>query len=111
NCIMTLTDEQSRWVASWSSGMCGFRNAAEGSYEAGYQCAIHIFEKVREEIKRRSEEVKLEIYLNGFGQGRSALLKALTMSEGDGVREVVSKLTDTTPIRIGGTRLQKARRL
>ncbi|KAL5508384.1 hypothetical protein ACEPAH_6003 [Sanghuangporus vaninii] len=111
NCIMTLADENYRRVLVVSSGRCKFKNVAEGTYEAGYQCALRVFEFIRNEKKKRKEGIKLHVFVNGFGQGRSALLKALTMSEGNGVRQIVEKLTDTTPIKVGGVRLQKARRL
>ncbi|KAL5488179.1 hypothetical protein ACEPAI_6287 [Sanghuangporus weigelae] len=111
NCIMTLADENYRRVLVVSSGRCKFKNVAEGTYEAGYQCALRVFEFIRNEKKRRKEGIKLHVFVNGFGQGRGALLKALTMSEGNGVRQLVEKLTDTTPIKVGGVRLQKARRL
>ncbi|KAL5527257.1 hypothetical protein ACEPAG_6048 [Sanghuangporus baumii] len=111
NCIMTLADENYRRVLVVSSGRCKFKNVAEGTYEAGYQCALRVFEFIRNEKKKRKEGIKLHVFVNGFGQGRGALLKALTMSEGNGVRQIVEKLTDTTPIKVGGVRLQKARRL
>ncbi|KAL5530595.1 hypothetical protein ACEPAF_6853 [Sanghuangporus sanghuang] len=111
NCIMTLADENYRRALVVSSGRCKFKNVAEGTYEAGYQCALRVFQFIRNEKKRRKEGIKLHVFVNGFGQGRSALLKALTMSEGNGVRQIVEKLTDTTPIKVGGVRLQKARRL
>lgn len=111
NCIMTLCDENYKRVLITSSGRNKFKNVTEGTYEAGYQCALRVFETLKEEKKRRKEGMKLHIFLNGFGQGRSALLKALTMSEGDGIRQMICKLSDTTPIKIGGVRLQKSRRL
>ena len=112
-CIMTLVDEKYN-VRGWTSaGRCGFKNSAEGSYEAGYQCAVQILSMLRSEIERRrgSVEVCVEVMLNGFGQGRGALVKALSMAEGDGIRDAVVKVTDMTPIRVGGVRLQKRRRL
>lgn len=111
SCIMTLVDENAHLKGSMSAGKCGFRNSAEGTYEAGYQCSVRMFEIFRKELETRKEEVFLQIYLNGFGQGRGALLKALTMSEGDGIRDQVVLLTDKTPIKIGGVRLQKKRRM
>ena len=53
----------------------------------------------------------LEIIFKGFGQGREAMQKALLASEGEKVRPFVARLTDHTPVKIGGTRAKKARRL
>lgn len=120
NCIMTLADlrneKRPRTIAWSSGGRCGFKGVGEGSYEAGYQCAVRMLDAVRAQIAKYSEErprktVELEILLRGFGQGRTAILKALTLPEGDGVKEVVYAITDRTQIKIGGVRLQKARRL
>ena len=112
NCIMTLVNEKSQMIAGVSSGSCGFKNSAEGTYEAGYQCAVKMFEVIRKQVEGKTDSaLKVEISMKGFGQGRTALLKALSMSEGDGVRELVNKLTDKTPIKIGGVRLKKRRRL
>lgn len=114
NCIMTLKDHKNGTVYWASGGRVGFKGVGEGTYEAGYQCAVKIFERLRVHIaqwQRDNVQIELEILLRGFGQGRSALLKALTLPEGDGVREVVYCITDRTQIKIGGVRLQKARRL
>ena len=55
--------------------------------------------------------VSLSIAFKGFGFGREAVLRAVMASEGDRVRETVYQLKDTTPIKIGGTKARKARRL
>lgn len=47
----------------------------------------------------------------GFGQGREALVAALNSSQGDEVRRKISKITDATPIKIGGVRPKKRRKL
>lgn len=112
NCILTLINEEAKVRVGISAGQCGFRNSQESTYEAGYQCAVRMFDKIRDEVaERKDKTMKLEIYLKGFGQSRQALLKALTMTEGNGVRELVTRLTDKTPIKIGGVRAQKARRM
>jgi len=51
------------------------------------------------------------VLFSGFGQGRDAVFKALMTSEGDDVRPYVLRVTDNTPIKIGGTRAKKTRRL
>ena len=56
-------------------------------------------------------KMSIHMYLSGFGQGRDAVYRALMAQEGDKVRSAVTKLTDKTPIKIGGTRAMKARRL
>ena len=61
---------------------------------------------VKGEMMGTGEKMDLDV-----GQGRGALVKALSMAEGDGIRDAVVRVTDKTPIRVGGVRLQKRRRL
>lgn len=67
--------------------------------------------KRTEELMLENPAMKLELCIKGFGQGRDAVSKALMTSEGEKVRKVVNRVTDKSPIKIGGTRAKKARRL
>ncbi|KNZ79920.1 37S ribosomal protein S18, mitochondrial [Termitomyces sp. J132] len=96
-------------VAAFSGGSCGFKKVNRSSYEAGYQCAVRIFKRIAE-LKEHTH-FEIDLYFKGFGQGRDAMHKALLTSEGDNVRKLVRSVTDRTPIKIGGTRSKKARRL
>lgn len=62
---------------------------------------------------RRSvvKAMDIEVVFKGFGQGKQAFFAALTSSEGNVVRPLISRLTDRTAIKIGGERSKKARRL
>ena len=70
-----------------------------------------MFAKILGVKERVGGDMKLEVLFNGFGQGRDAMYRALMSDEGAAVRQLVSRLTDTTPIKIGGTRAKKARRI
>lgn len=109
NTIVTLTTSDGMPVAWASGGLCGFKKANRGSYEAGHKCAIRMFQKIREINKH--EPLEVDLFFKGFGQGRDALYRALMTSEGQAVRLLVSTMTDRTAIKIGGTRAKKARRL
>ncbi|KAF5369869.1 hypothetical protein D9758_001277 [Tetrapyrgos nigripes] len=109
NTITTLTNDKNDAVACISAGSCGFKRGQRSSYEAGYQCAIKIFQKVEEAAKR--ETVRVDLYLKGFGSGREAMQKALLTTEGENVRPLITHVIDMTPLKIGGTRAKKARRL
>ena len=110
NTTATFTNKEGNPIAWWTGGSCGFKKGNRSSYEAGYQCTIRAFEKIlqhREEVGPFS----LEIFFKGFGQGREAMQKALLASEGEKIRPFVVRLTDKTPVKIGGTRAKKTRRL
>ena len=110
NTIVTFTDQGGNPVAWWSGGSCGFKKVNRASYEAGYQCTVRAFEKILD-YRKEVGPFALEIIFKGFGQGREAMQKALLAAEGGRVRPFVSRLTDETPVKIGGTRAKKARRL
>ncbi|KAG5343024.1 hypothetical protein C0989_000014 [Termitomyces sp. Mn162] len=109
NTITTLMTDDFHPVAAFSGGSCGFKKVNRSSYEAGYQCAVRIFKRIAE-LKEHTH-FEIDLYFKGFGQGRDAMHKALLTSEGDNVRKLVRSVTDRTPIKIGGTRSKKARRL
>lgn len=110
NTIATFTNQDGNPIAWWTGGSCGFKKSNRSSYEAGYQCTVRAFEKI---LNHQNEvgPFSLEIVFKGFGQGREAMQKALLASEGEKIRPFVARLTDKTPIKIGGTRAKKARRL
>lgn len=110
NTIATFTNQEGHPIAWWSGGSCGFKKVNRASYEAGYQCTVRAFEKIID-YRKEVGPFTLEIVFKGFGQGRDAMQKALLASEGEKIRPFVSRLTDKTPVKIGGTRAKKARRL
>ncbi|KAJ6510041.1 mitochondrial ribosomal protein subunit S18 [Mycena vitilis] len=114
NTINTFTDPDGNVLAWFSGGSCGFRKRNRSSYEAGYQCAVRMFEKIEamaaEQQDPEKPPWKVDLFCKGFGQGREALFKALMTAQGDGLRNRVSSLTDRSPIRIGGTRSKKQKR-
>lgn len=111
NTILTLTNEEGL-IREWTSGgRCGFKNSKRATYEAGYQCAVQMFEKILARKKAHEPEMTLEILFNGRGAGREALSQALKTSEGEEIRGMVVAVTDKTSIKVGGTRAKKRRRL
>jgi small subunit ribosomal protein S11 len=109
NTIITFTDNAGQVIAWQSGGKCEFKGANRASYEAGYQCAVRIFRVIENLAYRKGFNVAL--YLKGFGQGREAFKTALLAVEGQNIRSLISSVTDRTPIKIGGTRAPKMRRL
>jgi len=110
NTITTFTGPDGKTLASYSGGQCGFKGVNRSGYEAGYQCAIRIFKDIAKEQEKRGD-FDIQLFFKGFGSGREALAKAIMAAEGEQVRASVVSVTDRTPIKIGGTRAKKARRL
>jgi len=69
-----------------------------------------MFERIRKEIED-VPAMQIEVVFKSFGQGRDAVFSALVASEGDKIRDKVIRIKDATPIKIGGVRAKKARRL
>ncbi|KAG8900466.1 hypothetical protein FRC01_010128 [Tulasnella sp. 417] len=115
-----------------TAGMLGFKKVQRSQFEAGFQCALRIIKRIVEEAEQKKAPPKkyrnsmvdselsglqedpgmeIEVVFTGFGMGRDALFQALMTSEGNVVRPLITRMTDRTPIKIGGTRSSKARRL
>lgn len=108
NTIATLTSPEGKPVRVVSGGLLGFKGANRSTYEAGYRCAVDLFQKLEERMEK--EDLHWQLYLNGFGQGREATQKALMAGEGQTVKKALVRITDKTPIKIGGTRAKKQKR-
>lgn len=110
NTILTLTSPTGDPLASASGGSVGFKKSARSGYEAGYRAAFSMFGKINE-FKNAWRIAHLEVLWNGFGQGREAVFRALLAGEGQTTKNLISKMTDKTPVKIGGVRPKKRRML
>ncbi|KAH7103009.1 hypothetical protein BKA62DRAFT_698303 [Auriculariales sp. MPI-PUGE-AT-0066] len=118
NTIVTIADSNGRLPKKgWTSaGIQGFKGANRASPEAGYRCAVFAFNKFNIEIDRLQKQnppidMEITLQLSGYGPGRDSIYRALLMAEGAEVQHRIRLLVDATPIKIGGTRAKKARRL
>ena len=109
NTIITFTNPVGQTIGWQSGGRCEFKGANRASYEAGYQSAVRIFGVI--EKLAAEKDFKIALFFKGFGQGRDALKTALLAVEGQNIRSLVCSVSDRTPIKIGGTRSKKMRRL
>ncbi|GAA5929374.1 hypothetical protein JCM3775_002324 [Rhodotorula graminis] len=106
------------WV---SAGNAGYKGAARGTYDAAVEVALRMFRKIQDLVEppvlAGGQRVKaagpppteLEVVWKGFGQGRDAVFRTLMGAEGDNVRGLVRRVTDATPLKVGGTRPKKRR--
>ncbi|KAA8908031.1 hypothetical protein TRICI_004858 [Trichomonascus ciferrii] len=93
---------------SLSTGQLGYRNTKQGEYEAAFQTAARMFKLMEE---RGYTDKELELVFRQFADGREAFLNALNGKEGNKIRPLVSRVTDGTRIRFGGSRPPNKRRL
>ncbi|KAG8951576.1 hypothetical protein FRC04_005863 [Tulasnella sp. 424] len=134
NTILHLTNSEGNSLPGGriTAGMLGFKKVQRSQFEAGFQCALRIIRRIVEEYEtkkappkkyrnaslesesaglRDDPRMEVEVVFTGFGMGRDALFQALMTSEGNVARPLITRLTDRTPIKIGGTRSAKTRRL
>lgn len=96
-----------------------FKKSHRSSYEAAHQAALKMFNAIEEfktskkgETQTINGRFQIRVAFKGmFGQGREAVSAALIGPEGEDLRKMVVGVEDRTPIKIGGTRPKKARRL
>ncbi|KAJ5939527.1 hypothetical protein N7466_002661 [Penicillium verhagenii] len=110
NTMITLTRPNGNPLMSMGCGQIGFRKAGRSGFDPAYQLSSHVMSQIQErgylmDIKR------LEVVYRGFGKGREAFTKVLLGNEGRNVRGLVSRVTDSTRVKFGGTRSRKVRRL
>ena len=72
---------------------------------------VRMLQTIQGGILEKEPKMQLHLFLNGFGKGREAVKEALLGTEGDLIRPLVAKITDKTPIKIGGDRAKKRRRI
>ncbi|KAF3309483.1 hypothetical protein TWF173_010860 [Orbilia oligospora] len=108
NTHITFTDPKRNPIISSSTGILGFKKAGRHSYDAAYQLAAHVFQKIED---KGLIPKKVEVILRGFGVGREAVTKALLGKEGRYIKDVVVRVTDATRTKFGGTRSKNKRRL
>ncbi|KAF9045998.1 translational machinery component [Hymenopellis radicata] len=112
NTIITFTDHHGMPIAWSSGGECGFRGTRGSTPEAAYAAVVKIIAVVSAKYNdETSEKFLLDLYLSGFGHGRVTFVQTLAAPEGETIRRLLNSVTDKTPIKIGGTRAKKARRL
>jgi small subunit ribosomal protein S11 len=102
NTIVTFTDKSGAVLTSSSAGACGFRGSKKGTAYAAQVAA----EKAGTMAKQQYGVAKVDVFVNGVGQGREAAVRALM-----GLDISAESIKDMTGIAHGGCRPKKARRV
>lgn len=110
NCHITLSTGDRQPLISVSSGNIGFRKAARGSYDAGFQLGSYVMGRIRQQELANNIQ-HIEVILRDFGPGREAMIKILLGTEGMVIRDKIIRVMDATRLKHGGTRSKKPRRL
>lgn len=110
NTHVTVTRPNRDPIVSLSCGNLGFRKANRKNYDAAYQLGAYVIDKLQQQGWHNKIDA-MEVSLRGFGPGREAVTKVLLGTEGRLLREKITKVSDSTRLKFGGTRSKKPRRL
>lgn len=101
NTIITVTDALGNVVGWGSAGLTGFK----GSKKSTPYAAQRTMEETMNKLKNFGL-AEVDVYVRGIGSGRESAIRALT---GSGIN--VLSIKDVTPVRHGGVRPKKVRRV
>jgi small subunit ribosomal protein S11 len=110
NTHVTVSDPKRNSIISVSCGNLGFKKSRRKGYDAGYQVGAFVVDWLHQR-GWVSKINQLEVSLRGFGAGREAVVKVLLGNEGRLLRSKIVKVSDSTRLKIGGTRSKNKRRL
>ncbi|RKP00918.1 hypothetical protein CXG81DRAFT_12649 [Caulochytrium protostelioides] len=104
NTIASLFDRNRVLQEIWSGGRCGVRKAKRGTSDIGFQVIQNLAARVS--VRGMRPPQSLHVVFSGFGPGRDAAFRALRATDWK-----IAKITDNTPLKFGGCRAPKKRRL
>jgi len=108
NLLITVTNHLHNPVFMVSAGrLKRYKHTRRGLPEAAYDTTTLAFQTIRE---KKLQVNQLEIVMKGYGSGRRGFLTALSGPPGDFLRDKIVRVTDSTPLRIGGVRPGRAKR-
>ncbi|KAL6950984.1 hypothetical protein ACO0QE_000270 [Hanseniaspora vineae] len=96
---------------TYTTGQLGFKKKARGEYESGHQLTKKVFEKILSDKNLHNSKIPIEVVLKNFGKGRKAFLSCLSGKEGEYFKKYVTRISDDTDIKFGGTKSRKTRRV
>lgn len=110
NTHVTVTKPNRDAIVSLSCGNLGFRKSNRKHYDSAYQLGAYVIDKLQQQ-GWHNKIGSLEVVLRGFGPGREAITKVILGNEGKLLRKKITKVSDSTRLKFGGTRSKKPRRL
>jgi len=102
NTIVAITDNEGNVVASFSTGMTGFKGTKKGTPFAAQQAGEFAAKKAIDTVGMK----KIHVVVKGPGSGRETAIRALQSA---GLE--VESIKDVTPIPHNGCRPRKRRRV
>ncbi|KAJ8609254.1 hypothetical protein MRB53_039195 [Persea americana] len=136
NTLLTLTNYKHEPILWTSAGLCGFKKAARGGYEAGFRSMLTMLDRMRQreqddaalllksqtdpsrvqktQVKKQKAAFRpknITVIIKDFGLGREAVMNVLSGVEGEHFRSRITSIVDATPLKFGGVRARAKRRL
>lgn len=116
NVLLTFTDKTGPLCATITAGTDKvFKKHNRNNAEAANQAALKMFAKILAQARtweERGHRMYLQVAFSGFGGvGRETVASAIGAADGEQLRPYITHIEDRTPIKIGGTRAPKPRRV
>jgi small subunit ribosomal protein S11 len=116
NVILTFTDQVGPVFMSISAGTDKvFRKAHRNSYEAAHQAMLKMNARILEAARSfhaQGNRCHVRVAYAGLeGQGRDAVHSMIASPEGEEFRNMICRVEDRTPVKVGGTRARRPRRV
>ncbi|KAK9479210.1 hypothetical protein V1514DRAFT_328762 [Lipomyces japonicus] len=87
-----------------STGHVGFKKAQRGEAEAAYRLGLYFFGQI---VEKGYNGLPIEVMLRGMGRGRATITDMLRGKEGEDIRPLISRISDSTRVAHGGVRPPK----
>jgi small subunit ribosomal protein S11 len=107
NTHVTITNYKRNPIIAMSGGRVGLKHSKRNGQEAGFSIAVKAFEKL---AQSKYNVEKVELVVKGFGQGRRGFLGAIDSPAGAFIKRKIVRITDATPLQIGGTPARNEKR-
>ena len=107
NMHVTICDHKHNPVVAISGGQLGVKHSKRQTQETAYNTTVNAFRR----LAATDYEVRqVELVMKGFGPGRKGFLQAISGPQGDFIRRKIVRVTDATPLQIGGTKARNEKR-
>ncbi|ODV89156.1 hypothetical protein CANCADRAFT_20001, partial [Tortispora caseinolytica NRRL Y-17796] len=113
NAMLDIVRPKQEVVISVTCGTFGFRKAARGEFDAAYETTIGLLKKMEEKNMLNDEHspIPYTVTMRGFSKGRMGFISALQAPDSAKLVARIDRFIEDTPIKFGGTRSRKVRRL
>ena len=110
NTHITITNYKHDPVIVISAGLLGLKKSKRATEEAGYATAQEALNRFMLKFPSVISQASIELICKGFGPGRRGALSMILGPKGYEIQNRVIRITEATPLEIGGCKRSNRRR-